>query len=155
MEFILWCSILMDCSCFFPIRLKINEWLWLDDYLTFVGILCMKLYIIFIYLTPFPNVYMCCFNHLHNLKYWFQYLALLNLYLRDPSPKRKASFFLKWFCCYLGIYLSQIGYILSANNGKNMSNNLGNFLTLSSNIGYIWTWTTAHLCWPTSNIWGM
>ena len=28
---------------------KINEWLWLDDYLAFVGILCMKLCIIFIY----------------------------------------------------------------------------------------------------------
>ena len=43
------------------------------------------------------------------LKYWFQYLALLNLYLRDPSLERKASFFIKWFFCYLGIYLHNLG----------------------------------------------
>ena len=35
--------------------------------------------------------------------------------LRDPSLEENTSFFLKWFCCYLGVYLLQPGYILSAN----------------------------------------
>ena len=43
-----------------------------------------------------PNGPVYCFNHLYNL--WvltYIFLALLNLYLRDPSLERKASFFLK------------------------------------------------------------
>ena len=36
--------------------------------------------------------------------------------LRDPSLEENTSFFLKWFCCYLGVYLLQPRYILSANS---------------------------------------
>ena len=34
---------------------------------------------------------------------------------RDPSLEENTNFFLKWFCCYLEVYLLQPGYILSAN----------------------------------------
>ena len=35
--------------------------------------------------------------------------------MRDPSLEENTSLFIKWFCCYLGVYLLQPGYILSAN----------------------------------------
>ena len=58
------------------------------------------------------------------LKYWFQYLALLNLYLRDPSLERKASFFPKWFLLLpLGFTFYNMGtfWVVTAptNDGKN------------------------------------
>ena len=49
----------------------------------------------YVYLTPFPNDYVNRFNRLYNFRVLILYLALLNLYLRDPSLERKASFFLK------------------------------------------------------------
>ena len=51
----------------------------------------------YVCVTSFPNDYVNCFNHLYNFRVLILYLALLNLYLRDPSLERKASFFLKWF----------------------------------------------------------
>ena len=59
------------------------------------------------------------------------YLALLNLYLRDPSLERKASFFLKVFFCYLGIYLLQPGYILSVNKLASLLGNQGSNLGMN------------------------
>ena len=42
--------------------------------------------------------------------------GLVKSLLRDPSLEENTSFFLKWFCCYLGVYLLQPRYILSANS---------------------------------------
>ena len=68
MEFILWCSILMDCSCFFLIHLKsMNGCNWMVI-LPLLKSHVWKICVIFIYLNPLPNGYMCCFNHLHNFK---------------------------------------------------------------------------------------
>ena len=50
-----------------------------------------------VYVTPLPNDYMYRFNRLYDFRVLILYLSLLNLYLRDPSLERKASFFLKWF----------------------------------------------------------
>ena len=60
---------------------------------------------------------MCIISTIYIMfKCWFLYLALLKLYLRDPSLERKASFFLKcFFAVTCGIYLLQLGYILSDN----------------------------------------
>ena len=48
-------------------------------------------------LTPLPNDYVYRCNRLYDFQVLILYLALLNLYLRDPPLERKASFFLKWF----------------------------------------------------------
>ena len=42
-------------------------------------------------------------------------LQFAKFMLRDPSLGEITNIFLKWFCCYLGVYLLQPGYILSAN----------------------------------------
>ena len=87
----------MDCSCCFLIHL--NQWMTMTWSLSF---LCWNpMYEIFVIslsiLLHCPMV-ICVVSTIYIiLKYWFQYLALLNLYLRDPSLERKASFFPKWF----------------------------------------------------------
>ena len=48
-------------------------------------------------LTPFPNDYVYHFNCLYDFQVLILCMALLNLYLRDPSLEGKVSFFLKWF----------------------------------------------------------
>ena len=56
---------------------------------------------------------------------WHIFLALLNLYLRDPSLEIKVSFFLKVvLLLLLGFTFHNLGYILSANNamGENVRN---------------------------------
>ena len=56
-----------------------------------------------------------CFSQIHkSLNVIVKYGPVKSL-LRDPSLEENTSFFLKWFCCYLGVYLLQPGYILSAN----------------------------------------
>ena len=62
-------------------------------------------------MTPFSNDYVYRFNRLYDFQVLILYLALLNLYLRDPSLERKAGFFLKWFL----LLPLQPGYILSVN----------------------------------------
>ena len=53
------------------------------------------------------------------LKYWFLYLALLNLYLRDPYLERKSSFFLKWFLLLpLGFTFYNLGTFWVITMGK-------------------------------------
>ena len=79
------------------------------------------LWYLFVYLTPFPNDYVCHFNHLYDFQVLILYLALLNLYLRDPYLERKASFFLKWYLllplgftfCNLGTFWVLTGTICS------------------------------------------
>ena len=90
MEFILWCFILMDCSCFFLIAWKsMNDCNWMIIFpLLEFSVWRFVLYLSI--LTPFPNGYMCCFNHLHNLNYWFQYLALLK-FISERSLSGKKS----------------------------------------------------------------
>ena len=55
----------------------------------------MSLWYLYVYVTPFPNGYVYCFNQSIQSVGVDLYLVLLNLYLRDPSLERKASFFLK------------------------------------------------------------
>ena len=54
---------------------------------------------------PYIKIFKCCFIS-----------GPIKSVLRDPSLEENTSFFLKWFCCYLGVYLLQPGYILSANS---------------------------------------
>ena len=134
MKFILWFSILMDCSCFSPIAWKsMNDYNWMIilPLLKF----CVWSFVLYLFvLTPLPNGYMCCFNHPHNLNCWVQYLTLLNLYLRDPSLERKASFFLKVvFCWYLKITFHNLRYILSDNKLAPLPGSEG------SNLTWLWT----------------
>ena len=106
-EFILWCSILMDCSCFFLIRLEINEWLWLNGYLTFVGIPCMKA-LYYLYLCDsISQWYMCCFNHLLDLKCWFRLSVLVKFISERSLSERKIQFLSKWFLLLPWDYLPQ------------------------------------------------
>ena len=52
---------------------------------------------VYIFWLHFPMI-MCIVSTIYIMfECWFLYLALLNLYLIDPSLERKASFFLKWF----------------------------------------------------------
>ena len=91
-KFILWCFILMDCSCFFLIHPKINEWLWLSDYLAFVGILCMKLCSSLSIWLHCPVVYVL-FQPSTWFKYWF-YISSLVKFICERSLSRKKSQFL-------------------------------------------------------------
>ena len=63
-----------------------------------------------------------CFNQiskpLNIVTVWF--CKLWSFILRDPSLGENTNIFLKWFCCYLGVYLLQPGYVLSANTWKAM-----------------------------------
>ena len=53
------------------------------------------LWYFYLYVTPCPMV-MCIVSTIYAIfECWYIYLALLNIYLRDPSLERKASFFLK------------------------------------------------------------
>ena len=69
----------------------------------------MYLWYLYVYVTPFPNGYVLFQPFIQSLNVDL-YLALLNLYLRDPSLERKASFFLKVvFAVTFGIYLCNLG----------------------------------------------
>jgi len=85
----------MDCSLFFYSK-WINEWLWLNGYLAFDKFLNMRFCDIFIYMWLHAQWFCVLFRPpLIIFECWHIFLALLNLYLRDPSLERKASFFLK------------------------------------------------------------
>ena len=101
---------------FLSYRLKINEWLQLNNYLAFVEILCRQLCIIFIYLTPYPNGYMFCFNHLHNLKLLTPISGLVKFIFERSLCGKKSQFLsTSGFCCYLEITFHNLRYILSDN----------------------------------------
>ena len=54
--------------------------------------------------------------------------------MRDPSlTVLGQKYILKWFLCYLGIYLSQPGYILSDNKLAPLLGNEGSNLSLGMN----------------------
>ena len=116
MEFILWCSIMMDCSCFFLITWKsMNDCSWiiiLPSWRFCVGSFVLSLSV----LTLFPNGYMSCFNHLQKLKLLTPISGLVKfVFDRSLSGKKNQFLSKSGSCCYLGIYLLQPGYILSAN----------------------------------------
>ena len=70
MEFIVWCSILMNCSCFYLIAWKsMNDYNWML-LLPLLEFCVWSFTLSLSFLTPLPNGYMCCFNHLHNLNCW-------------------------------------------------------------------------------------
>ena len=74
----------------------LNEWLWLIGYLAFDKTLCIRFCDIFMYMwLHFPMVMCIVSTTFIIFECWYIFLALLNLYLRDPSLERKASFFLK------------------------------------------------------------
>ena len=56
-----------------------------------------------------------CFSQIHKSLNVIVKSGPVKSLLRDPSLEENTSFFLKWFCCYLRVYLLQPGYILSAN----------------------------------------
>ena len=110
MEFILWCSILMDCSCFFLIRLKsMND----CDVMVILPLLktyVWKLCVIFIYFTPLPNGYMCCFNHLHNFKVLIPISGLVKfIFERSLSGKKSQFLFEVVFVVTLGFTFYNLG----------------------------------------------
>ena len=70
-----------------------------------------------LYMTPCPMVMWLFQPNIQIFKCYFISGPVKSL-LRDPSLEENTSFFLKWFCCYLGVYLLQPGYILSANMDK-------------------------------------
>ena len=79
-----------------------------------------KLCIIFIYLTPFPNGYMCCLNHLHNFKVLIPISGPIKfIFERSLSGKKSQFLFEVVFVVTFGIYLLQSGCILSVNTYKN------------------------------------
>ena len=98
------------------------------------------LWYLYVFWLHFP-IFMCIVSTICiMLKCWSFYLALLNLYLRDPSLKRKASFFLKWFFAVTcGIYLLQPGYILSVN--------IGYYLKPSGYTLKDWNWLVKKVVW--------
>ena len=106
----------MDCSLFFYSK-WINEWLWLNGYLAFDKFLNMRFCDIFIYMWLHAQWFCVLFRPpLIIFECWHIFLALLNLYLRDPSLERKVSFFLKVvLLLLLGFTFHNLGYILSAN----------------------------------------
>ena len=95
MEFILWCSILMDCSCFSPIAWKsMNEcnWMIILPLLKFyVWSFALSLSV----LTPLPNGYMYCFNHLHNFKLLTLISGLVKFISERSLSGKKSQFLFK------------------------------------------------------------
>ena len=73
----------------------LNEWLWLNGYLPSDEFLHIQFYFIYLYVTPCPLVMHIVSTTFIIFECWHIFLALLNLYLRDPSLERKRSFFLK------------------------------------------------------------
>ena len=93
----------------------LNKWLWLNGYLASDEFLCIWFYVIYFY-DPMPNGYACCFNHLYNLWVLIYISGLVKSVFERSLSGKKSQFLSKsGFCCYLGIYLLQPGYILSAN----------------------------------------
>ena len=64
-----------------------------------------------------PNGYVIIQPYVQIFKCYFISGPVKSL-LRDPSLEENTSFFLKWLCFYLGVYLLQPGYILSANRAS-------------------------------------
>ena len=91
-----WTTVMMWLSC-----------LWWISCICLCGIFIL-------YMTPCPMVIWLFQPNTQIFKCYFIYGPVKSL-LRDPSLEENTSFFLKWFCCYLGVYLLQPGYILSAN----------------------------------------
>ena len=73
----------------------LNEWLWPNGCVSYDELLRIRFSIIYFYVTPCPMVMCIVSTTFIIFESWYIYLALLNLYLRDPSLERKASFFLK------------------------------------------------------------
>ena len=74
----------------------------------------MYLYDLLHYMTPCPMDMWLVRPNEWMLKYCLSF-DFVKFVLRDPSLGETINFFLKWFCCYLGVCLLQPGYILSAN----------------------------------------
>ena len=60
------------------------------------------------YMTPCPMVMWLFQPNLQIFKYCLL-SGLVKFITRDPSLEENTTFFLKWFCCYLGVYLLQPG----------------------------------------------
>ena len=91
-----------------------------DDMITLplINIMYMSLWYLYIVYDSMPNGYVIVSAKYVNLWILLNVIVksgLVKSLLRDPSLEENTSFFLKWFCCYLGVYLLQPGYILSAN----------------------------------------
>ena len=89
---------------------ELNEWLWLNGYLAFDKTLCIW-FVILLCICDSISQWLCeLFQPSIPILSVDSYLVLLNLYLRDPSLERKASFFLKVvFAVTFGIYLCNLG----------------------------------------------
>ena len=95
-----------------------NTWIKLNDcddviILPLMNLMYMSLWYLYTYLNPFPMVMWLFQPYIPIFKYCFIFVPVKSL-LRDPSLEENTSFFLKWFCYYLGVYLLQPRYILSA-----------------------------------------
>ena len=89
---------------------KINEWLWLDDYLAFVGISCMKLCIIFIYFDSISQWLYVLFQPSAKLKLLISISSLIKIYIWEiPLQKEKLVYFQSGLCCYLNISFTTLG----------------------------------------------
>ena len=94
--------------------IKLND---CDDViiLPLMNLMYMSLWYLYMYVTPCPMVMWLFQPYIQIFKCCFISGPVKSV-LRDPSLEENTSFFLKWFCCYLGVYLLQPGYILSANS---------------------------------------
>ena len=102
----------------FP-RLLCFTWIKLNDcddviILPLMNLVHMSLWYLYMYVTPCPMVMWLFQPYIQIFKCCFISGPVKSI-LRDPSLEENTSFFLKWFCCYLGVYLLQPRYILSAN----------------------------------------
>ena len=78
---------------------------------------------------PMPNGYECCFNHLYNLWVLIYISGLVKFVFERSLSGKKSQFLSKSvFCCYLGIYLYNLGYILSANKLASLPGNESAYL---------------------------
>ena len=99
---------------FFFTWIKLNDY---DDVITLplINLVYTSLWSPYMYMTPCPMVMWLFQPYIQIFKCFF-ISGLVKSVLRDPSLEENTSFFLKWFYCYLGVYLLQPGYILSANS---------------------------------------
>ena len=96
--------------------IKLND---RDEVIIFplMNLMYMSLWYVYTYVIPCPMVMWLFQPYIQIFKYCF-ISGPVKYLLRDPSLQGNTSLFLKWFCCYLGVYLLQPGYILSANRYK-------------------------------------
>ena len=145
---LIWNSSLMLCiNGLFP-RLSCFTWIKLNDcddviILPLMKLMYTSLWYPYMYVNPYPMVMWFFQPYIKKFKCYFISDPVKSV-LRDPSLEENTSFFLKWFCYYLGVYLLQPGYILSANSSKYY------FLEQSTSFESINSWVLVFWPYPDS-----